>query len=190
MSQAELLALVIKVLDELQIPYMLVGSYASSFYGEPRSTHDIDLVIDLGPEKILSLVSAFDPTRYYLSEAALREGRMGNLIDLETGDKVDCFLLDNEPISRLAFSRRSKQRIMNIDADIASAEDTILSKLNWSKMAGGLPRQQADVREMLKARRGELDLSYLREQAKAMELSEALQEHLIALGMNELEHDV
>ena len=65
MSQAELLALVIENLNELQIPHMLVGSFASSFYGEARSTHDIDVVIDLAPTKIrsISLLSQGDRLR-------------------------------------------------------------------------------------------------------------------------------
>lgn len=81
MSQAELLRLVVAVLEDLGIAHMLVGSHASSFYGEARSTHDVDLVIDLDPAKINELVARFDPERYYISETALREGRMAKLID-------------------------------------------------------------------------------------------------------------
>ncbi len=76
MSQVELLELVMQILGQLGIESMLVGSHASSFYGEARSTHDIDMVIDLDPDKIDSLVSSFDPQRYYLSQQALREGRI------------------------------------------------------------------------------------------------------------------
>lgn len=67
MSQAELLSLIVAALNDLQIAHMLVGSHASSFYGEARSTHDIDLVIDLDPIKIPALVSRFDPDRYDFS---------------------------------------------------------------------------------------------------------------------------
>jgi len=54
MSQLELLSLVVGILREIDIQPMLVGSYASSYHGESRSTHDIDLVVDLPPEKITS----------------------------------------------------------------------------------------------------------------------------------------
>ncbi len=190
MSQAELLALVVSIFEDLQIPYMLVGSYASSFYGEPRSTHDIDMVIDLEASKIPELVRRFDPLRYYLSEQALREGRMANLIDLQTGDKVDCFLLSEDLVNRTAFSRRSQQRIMDIETHIATAEDTILAKLNWSKMAGGLSRQQTDVREILKAQREQLDMSYMLKVAEVMGVREDLFVQLQDLGLSENGIDV
>ncbi len=190
MSQAELLALVVRVFQELEIPYMLVGSYASSFYGEPRSTHDIDMVIDLETSKIPALIGRFDRKRYYLSEIALREGRMANLIDLQTGDKVDCFLLDDNPLNRMAFSRRSIQRIVDVETHIASAEDTILAKLNWSKNAGGLSRQQTDVRNILMIQGTRLDINYLLRQAKLLGLYEDLRVYLRDLGISEKGNDV
>jgi hypothetical protein len=174
MSQFELLAVIVAALNDLRIDHMLVGSYASSFYGEARSTHDIDLVIDLDPRKIPALVSRFDAERYYFSESALREGRMANLIDTHTGDKVDCFLLDDNPVNRHAFSRRSTQNIMGIEIPLASAEDTILAKLRWSELAGGLPQQQVDVREIVRYQKGRLDLDYLRSQAERMGLTQVL----------------
>ena len=170
MSQAELLRLVVTVLSELRVDHMLVGSHASSFYGEPRSTHDVDLVIDLPVAKIKQLVSSFDPKRYYLSEIALREGRMANVIDLQSGDKVDCFILGSDPIDREAFSRRRLQNVMGVDVPLASAEDTILAKLKWSNMLGESTRQKADVREIFKYQRERLDIDYLRKQAAALGL--------------------
>ena len=177
MSQAELLALVVGVLNELQIDHMLVGSHASSFYGEARSTHDIDLVIDLDPAMISELVGKFDSQRYYFSESALREGRMANLIDTMSGDKVDCFLLRDDPVEQLAFSRRVLKKVMDIEIPLASAEDTILAKLKWSDMSGGLPQQQIDVGHIVRAQ-VDLDLVYLRQQAVAMGLQAQLEEVL------------
>lgn len=177
MSQVELLSAITTVLADLDIGHMLVGSHASSFYGEARSTHDIDLVIDLNTDKISELVSRFEPPRYYFSEAALREGRMANLIDTHTGDKVDCFILDDDPVNRLAFARRSTRTILGIDVSLATAEDTILSKLRWNRLAGGSERQQSDVREILRTQKGRLDLAYLHRQAEALGLAEVLTDY-------------
>ncbi len=171
MSQLELLSLLVKVLNDLQIDHMLVGSYASSYYGEARSTHDVDLVIHIEPAKIPEFVASFAPDRYYISEAALREGRMANLIDTHTGDKMDCFLLDDDPYNRQAFSRRTLRNILGIDIPLASAEDTVLAKLKWSELGGGLPQQLDDARAILRHQRDRLDLTYLAEQAKALGLS-------------------
>ena len=178
MSQLELLSAIIAALNDLEIAHMLVGSHASSFYGEARSTHDVDLVIDLEPAKIPELVSRFDPERYYFSESALREGRMANLIDTHSGDKVDCFILGDDPGDRRAFSRRSIQNIMGIEIPLASPEDTILAKLRWSELAGGLPQQQSDVREIFRHQRDRIEIEYLRNQAAEMGLTQVLAEFL------------
>ena len=178
MSQAELLGLLISVLGDLRIPHMLVGSHASSFYGEARSTHDVDLVIDLEPDKIPALVARFDPRRYYISESALREGRMANLIDTLSGDKIDCFLLGSDPIDRLAFSRRRRVSILGIEIALASPEDTILAKLRWSEMSGGSSQQRHDVREIFRHQGESLDIEYLRTQATKLGIRSPLDEYL------------
>jgi len=178
MTQAELLALLVSVLDELEIPHMLVGSHASSFYGEARSTHDVDLVIDLDPEKIATLVGRFDPERYYFSEIALHEGRMANLIDTTTGDKVDCFLLGSDPVDRLFFSRRRQETVMGIRISLASPEDTILSKLRWSNQSGGSSQQHRDVREVFRYQSDKLDVEYFRTQAQQMGVLSQLNDYL------------
>jgi predicted nucleotidyltransferase len=64
MSQQELLKLVTQTLERVGIEYMVTGSVASGLQGEPRSTHDIDLVVSLHMEQIDSLVRAFPPPEY------------------------------------------------------------------------------------------------------------------------------
>ena len=54
MSQQELLRLVVRSLDDLDVEYMLTGSIVSSLQGEPRSTHDIDLVVAIEPASFVS----------------------------------------------------------------------------------------------------------------------------------------
>ncbi len=178
MSQFELLRLVLAVFDQLQIQYMLVGSYASSHYGEARSTHDIDMVIDLPSDKVDTLVESFDSKRYYLSKLALREGRMANLIDTTSADKIDFFLLQDDPIARSEFARRRSWKLLELDVVVASAEDTILAKLDWGRQIGGSERQQRDVLEILRTQSGNLDLDYLRNAAEKKDLTVELQQAL------------
>jgi len=170
-SQFDLLRYIAELLNRLNIPFMLVGSHASSYYGEARSTHDIDIVIDLDPRHIPGLIKNIDPGRYYISESALREGRMANLIDTHTGDKVDFFILDGAPENRVAFDRRSVKSILGVEIPIASAEDTILAKLRWSEMSGGSQRQISDIQQILRVQRNRLDENYLHEQADRMGLA-------------------
>ena len=71
MSQQELLKRVVKVLEEAGIDYMITGSIASSFYGEPRSTHDIDVVVVIEKSKAKQLIKAFPSPDYYLTEESI-----------------------------------------------------------------------------------------------------------------------
>ena len=185
MSQFDLLRYIAELLNQLNIPFMLVGSHASSYYGEARSTHDIDIVIDLDPRQIPSLINRIDPGRYYISESALREGRMANLIDTHTGDKVDFFILDSAPENRVAFDRRSVKGILGLNVPIASAEDTILAKLRWSEMSGGSQRQISDIQQILRVQRNRLDENYLHEQADRMGLALQWSELLNSLDKND-----
>lgn len=161
MSQAELLKRLFEVFRRLGIDAMVVGSHASSFYGEARSTHDIDIVVDLDQSKISELCEAFPPPKYYLSDAALREGRMANLIDIESGDKADLFLLHDAAAARLEFSRRVDAMLFDTDVTLATAEDTILAKLRWYRETES-DRQLTDIRHILGRQQYKLDVNYLR----------------------------
>jgi hypothetical protein len=92
MSQQELLKHVVQTLARLEIEYMVTGSIASSLQGEPRSTHDIDIVVDLPPSKGSALAASFPPPGYHLDEEAVATAvaakGMANLIEPSSGDKV------------------------------------------------------------------------------------------------------
>src|SRR5580692_5422965 len=110
MSQSELLKKTIEVLESANIPYMLTGSFASSLQGEPRLTHDIDLVVAITPSAIGSLKAAFPAPNYYLDEMAVAEAiahkSQFNLLDVLGGDKVDFWLLTDDPFDQSRFARR------------------------------------------------------------------------------------
>jgi len=161
MSQVELLAFLSGIFSQLEIEWMLVGSHASSYFGEARSTHDIDAVVDLPDLKIPQLIAAVPNDRYYLSETAIREGRMANLIDTQTGDKVDMFFVGDNVRSRSQLSRRIEVKILGVPAFVASIEDTIVSKLDWHQQIGGSERQINDVRGIIRAQRSKIDFEQL-----------------------------
>ena len=127
MSQPELLTKVIHFLEHYGFEYMVTGSVVSSLQGEPRATHDIDIVINLTTNAVSLLTQAFSPPRYYLSkeavEDAIRRQSMFNLLDTSGGDKVDFWLLTNEPFDRERFSRRYKENIPGMAMFVSSPED-------------------------------------------------------------------
>src|SRR3972149_334422 len=140
MSQQELLKKVIQILEQAGIQYMITGSVASSLQGEPRSTHDIDMVIAIQESKVNELVKAFPPSDFYLDESsifdAINKQSMFNLIDLNSGDKIDFWILTEDPFDQSRFSRRYGEDFMGLKIKVSSQEDTILVKLKWAKLSG------------------------------------------------------
>ena len=97
---------------------MVTGSIVSSLQGEPRASHDVDFVVALTPDKIPTLTAAFPPPEYYLDEVAMREAinraDMFNLLQVTTGDKVDFWMLTDEPFDRERFSRREAVHVLGL----------------------------------------------------------------------------
>lgn len=102
MSQQELLTRVIEVLDRLNAPYFISGSWASSLHGEPRFTHDLDLVVALEAAMVVDLIAAFPPPQFYLSEAAVTEA---------VHNRSMFNLLDNRCIARVRSSARRSSEV-------------------------------------------------------------------------------
>jgi hypothetical protein len=165
MSQEEFLDTIIQILNQLNIAYMLTGSVASSFYGEPRSTHDIDFVAVILPHDAKKLAKSFDPNRYYISEENIQEAIAQktpfNLIDSHTGLKADFWPLKSDSFHQTCFDRRKKCKIFGIDTYIATPEDLILTKLEWCKLSGGSEMQFKDALGIYEVQRKDLDLEYI-----------------------------
>jgi len=172
MSQQELLKKVIQVLDQAGIQYMLTGSVVSSLQGEPRSTHDIDMVIAIQKSVAKKLVEAFPPPDFYLDEDsildAINRQSMFNLIDVNAGDKVDFWILTNEPFDQSRFSRKVSEEFMGLQMQVSSPEDTILAKLRWAKLSGGSEKQFTDALRVYEVQYGKLDIDYLEHWVKKL----------------------
>lgn len=177
-EQMELIKLVTGQLGEAGIPYMLTGSAALDFYAQPRMTRDIDLVVELQPSDVPKLYRLFSSDFYLNEEALLRavqEQTMFNAIHNQWMIKVDFILRKNSEFRKLEFNRRQE-----IEADgglrifVASPEDLILSKLEWSKDSGS-EIQKRDIQSLLTLVPN-LDYDYLDRWAKALGLSRQLQE--------------
>ena len=153
---------------------MLAGSFASTFHGEPRTTQDIDLVIDPGRPALDAFVESLDPDAFYVSaeaadEAWRRRGQF-NLVLLDSGWKVDLILRKDRPFSHSEFGRRESVDLGGVEVFIATAEDTILAKLEWAK-EGESERQLRDVRGVLRMRDTDLDLAYIERWARELGVS-------------------
>ncbi|MCK4403453.1 MAG: hypothetical protein KAW02_00055 [candidate division Zixibacteria bacterium] len=174
MSQQELLKRVIQALDQTGIQYMITGSVVSSLQGEPRSTHDIDMVVAIQKSNAHKLVEIFPPPDFYLDEESIFDAidrrSMFNLIDVSGGYKVDFWVLTDDPFDRSRFSRKISEQFMGLKMQVSSPEDTILAKLRWAKLSGGSEKQFTDALRVYEVQYGKLDLDYLKHWAKRLDI--------------------
>ena len=165
MSQQELLNRLLQILPAAGIEYMVTGSIASSLQGEPRSTHGIDLVVVVTPEAIRYLAQTFPEPDYYLSEEAalqaMQQRSMFNLLSLADGEKVDFWILTDEPFDQSRFARKRLVQVQGLQFNVSSPEDTILAKLRWAKKSGGSEKQLTDALRVYEIQRENLDHLYL-----------------------------
>jgi hypothetical protein len=170
----ELLANIGQRLAAAGIPYMVTGSVASSFHGEPRATRDLDLVIDPSLQALHRFVSELPAETFYVdrdaAEAALAERSQFNVIDQASGWKVDLMIRKDRPFSIQAFKRRLPAELLGTRTFLATAEDVVIAKLEWSR-AGGSERQLRDVIGILTVT-DRLDYRYLERWVERLELGD------------------
>jgi hypothetical protein len=163
-TEGDVLTNVTRLLADLDIPYMLTGSLASSVHGRPRTTHDADVVIDPSPAALEELVAGLQAAGFYVDPGvardALRMRRQFNAIASDAAFKVDLIVRRDRPFSIEEFRRRRPARVGNEDVALATPEDTILSKLEWAKK-GGSERQLEDAAGIVAVQGDALDRGYI-----------------------------
>src|SRR3989344_3579476 len=166
MDFQELLIKIAKILDELDIPYAITGGYAVSVWGRPRSTFDIDVVVELAKPKAVFLSKALRKISElsYVDEnmvmrAVERKGEF-NFIHSDSGIKVDFWVLRDDSVLRLEIKRRVSKTIDGQKVYFISPEDLILSKLRWYKESES-SKQLEDVESIIKIQK-KLDWKYMR----------------------------
>ena len=182
---------VLEVLDLFEIPYMVGGSLASSLYGIPRASMDVDLVANLQADQVDRFAAALNDDFYADAEMmkqALEYGRPFNIIHYGSSFKFDIFPLRKDEYSQAQFQRRrvAETRAFGdepIECAFASAEDTILNKLRWYRADGEVSeRQWNDLRGILETSGGQLDLDYLNTWEPRLGVADLLERLLTASG--------
>ena len=174
-AQAELLASIADRLESAGIPLMVVGSVAGSFHGEPRTTIDVDIVIDPTSESLRRFVDSLPASDYYVSDTAALEAfarrTSFNVIHMATGGKVDLHVCRDRPFSRIEFGRRITVPLFGRPTPVATAEDMIIAKLDWAK-AGESERQLRDVARIVAVSGDSLDMAYLNRWISELDLED------------------
>lgn len=171
-------------LEKLGIDYMLTGSMALVHYAMPRTTTDIDMVVELSVKNADRFIKAFEDD-YYVPHNRVRDAitrnKMFNVLNQQTIIKIDCVIRKNDEFSLKAFSR--KQRVNYTDdfeVWIISKEDLIISKLNWAKTS----KSEMQMRDVGSILRNGYDKEYVNGWVNKLGLSEILKETLELLEKN------
>lgn len=176
MTESELLVDCLRRLECAGIDYMLVGSMAGNYWGVPRSTHDIDFVIEYDETQVEAIVRAFQDGFFIqpISVAAgLRPPHQFNALDNRSALKVDFFRVAGDAYEFERFARRKRVVLFEQPAWIAAAEDVLLHKLRWHKISPS-DRQLADARGIQLVSGGQLDQAYMEHWAERIGVAELL----------------
>jgi hypothetical protein len=177
-AQQDLLTYTIRILDGAGIDYMVTGSIVSSLQGEPRSTHDVDVIVAIQSQHVGAILNAFARPRFYVDEGAIREAmRMGgtfNVLDTHEGDKIDFWMLTDSEFDQSRFNRRYAEDVFGVRMKVSSPEDTILAKLSWAKLSGGGERYIRDALGVYQVQEPSLDPHYLDEWAHRLSIDNLL----------------
>jgi len=176
MTEKEVLLDVTRRLEAIGLAYMLTGSLASTYYGVPRFTHDVDIVLQNPPAAAAKLASVLRPD-YFVDEQMIAEAHRGtrqfNVLHHESGVKIDFWLPRSDPFHRSMFARRRKESVWGTDIWICTPEDVILHKLYWNKLTPS-ERQVGDARGVIQVRGDRLDWNYLERWAREITVSDVL----------------
>jgi hypothetical protein len=172
-QELEVLKIVSERLEAAQLPFMLTGSFAMAYYGQPRMTRDLDLVVSLNADDVRGLVAVLSPDFYIDADsayAAVASQRLFNLMHLGTSIKVDLIVRKGSEYRQVEFARRQPVEFAGVKTWIVSREDLILSKLVWAKESAS-ELQRRDVKTLLNE---SVDRAYMDRWAARLGVTETL----------------
>lgn len=173
--------IVARQLEQLRVPYVVGGSFASSLHGEPRSTNDVDVVADLDEAAASLFIASLGDAFYGDAEAAtdaVQAGGSFNVVHIASAVKVDIFVAATDPFDQERLRRRERVTVNTHDTEAAlyvdTAEDVILRKLEWYRRGGETSeRQWRDILAVLRVQRA-LDDIHLRTWADRLGVADLL----------------
>ncbi len=175
MTFAELFAMTVAALDEADVPFMVTGSLASSYHGEPRATRDIDVVIDPDRAGLDRLVGALQHAGLYVDGGAAIsafEGRSQFNAIADGAAKVDFIVRRERPFSVQEFVRRQPADLLGTPGFIVSVEDLVIAKLEWASETES-ELQLRDVAAMLEIGGAMIDRVYIEGWIAHLDLGDA-----------------
>lgn len=185
LKSEEIVQRVLASLNENGHAFMLVGSYATNLYCVPRGTQDIDLVVEARFIKAAQQIAASHPAIHLDPQLGFESVTATKRVLLTSDDtdfKVEVFELSNDPHDQSRFRRRLPVELYDQPAWVATAEDTIVTKLNWSAKTGR-GKDRDDAQNVMAAQHETLDWPYIEDWCRQHGTLEKLQELRTQLGV-------
>ena len=175
-----------RVFEQLDLRYLVTGSLATVFYGEPRFTNDIDIAVQLPASAVDELCAAFPSPEFYVSPESARRAvthkSQFNVIHPASGLKLDLIVLADNAFNRSRLARaRTVHPAADYTACFSSPEDVILMKLDFHRR-GGSDKHLRDIASVLRVSGDQVDRAYVDSWADRLGLSETWQALLARIG--------
>jgi hypothetical protein len=178
MELKEVMEKVVEALEEARVPYALTGGIAVDFYGFPRATHDIDVVVRLAKENLSCLAASLEKRGF---EVDRREVELvlekGNRFVAQLGPHRADFWLAKTDGQRKELNRAKTVSILDMKMRIIAPEDLIIHKLD-----AGRGKDYDDVLGVLVRQKGKLQRKYMWARAVARGLDKSLRDLLKEAG--------
>jgi len=179
MNFAEIVQFTISRLEALNIKYAIVGSVASGFWGDPRATRDVDIVVDLQAKQIDAFCKSFPEDDFYVSRSAVQEAvslcRPFNVIHNTSAYKIDFMIVEPGSWGKDQLLRSVMVEIVpNVRGNVAAPEDVIIGKLIYYR-EGGSDKHLRDIASILKVSESNVDQEYLSQQFEKTKLTDLWQ---------------
>ncbi len=175
MQPPEFVSIFVSRLEAAKLEYFVTGSIAAIFYGEPRLTHDIDLVVHLPDEAIEKFITIFHnedefycpPSEVINIESRRRPFGHFNVIYHESGLKADIYPDGDDALHAWAMKERRRIELsLQQSLWVAPPEYLIIRKLEYFR-EGGSTKHLDDIRKMLPQVQAELSMTFLDVQLSA-----------------------
>ena len=153
----------IRALDESGIAYMVVGSYSSNYYGVPRSTKDLDVVIEVAGHSIRELIPRLPPEFQLDPQTTFETATFSikNVVKIKgTPFVIELFHLSDDEHDHARFRRRVQIHLSDCSPFIPSPEDVVVTKLRWL-LRINREKDRLDIFNILQAKQSVLDWPYI-----------------------------
>lgn len=153
----------VRQIEELQLEYAIGGSMAAMAYSVPRFTRDVDIVLDLPPDRVPDFIARFPRPDFYIDEKAVRQAvrdrSQFNIIHTESGIKVNIYI-PADPLQTNQIKRARRLTSESGEANYSPPEELIVMKLTYYQY-GQTERHLEDIVNLLYGLRGNVDFAWI-----------------------------